>query len=226
MNVYSRGKSLSRHCRGCLLKQAGFVMPLALLVATAFALLIASGMAGYENSLQMLNREQFRIEKTNLDVTFHFLYLNPSNCTSWFIADAGGEVSRWVQTARSGSAPPNAADLSLNFPGAPVKAFVASDLSLGRMSIRNARITDIRRVGASMNAFVINVSANFSSPIDVPAPAPLIKPFYVVTDAAGTPTQCFVTDYLADNVTLEDQVCETAVGSGYYFQPEAGTCVN
>lgn len=203
----------------------GFIFLPILLMTALFILTAAYGLSGYEAALTLERFETLHTSKRNLEMTFNFMYAKDTDCTALFLPAASNRLGPLITTAMQNSQAQASGSLSLSFSGKSTP-FAGPDISFEGLKIKDVRFTKIKRPDPSVNSFLIDLSVSFSPGVTSgPSFAPLTLPFYVIADASGNPTQCFLSRYTSSGLTIEDQLCETKSGIGYQYEPAEGKCV-
>jgi len=202
----------------------GFVFLPVLLMTALFILTAAYGLSGYEASLARGKFEALHTPKRNLEMTFNFLYANEPDCTTLFLPAANGRIRPLITATMQGSQAQSSGTLSLNLPNTSVP-IAGQNTNYQGLQIKNTTFTRIRRPNPAATSFLVDLSVSFSpSTTNGASLAPLTLPFYVIADGAGNPTQCYLSRYMSNGLTMEDQLCETASGVGYRYEPVEGKC--
>lgn len=202
--------------------------PLLLIVVILVGVII-SGSREIEGLANLKSRERLGSDAASLQVNLSILYRNRTGCRANLTSSSflGGLIP-----VGSGLAVNSGFDLTLfkpNGSGGTGPAFLAPNSAIGVLTAESVRFTSVRSVSSSGLGYLaeLNISVRQSQNESL-----IRTPFYIITNAARTPVDCFASQYAqADPATgtlstIEDRICEGTNGVGWYFDPVSYKCVN
>lgn len=203
--------------------EEGFALIYTIVASGVILALALASYGGIATLSRLATKERTIVQAQNISFNFRLMFKNKAQCIDGILKEPMlSELTKKIKTPSYQTA----ATLKIDYPvpaGHPAQVFVAPDIKFEQLTIEKVSIDNVTQPKAGSLGYLAALRIDFQ-PVETFNPRPVILPIYAVTNAAGTPIDCFTSAYASDGVTAEDFLCLTLKGSGYKFDPAESRC--
>lgn len=202
--------------------QQGFALVIAIILVALIATLVGSVNNSFVTLAKTSARDQARFDAQNLNFYLRILYKNRTYCRSSLLPGAfGNELRRRL----ANPAAAKTLDIEIPFPNSTgTLALIRKDLRTESIVIQENSIDHIETLPFSGNPnYLVRMKLSYTPASEPQFAMTAQVPLYVVGDATGNLTDCFLTTFTQDR-TAEDVLCENYFGRNYRYRPGDGRC--
>jgi hypothetical protein len=213
-----------------LQSQSGSALLPALIMTCMMCVVMAQTMQDSETLLQLGNRARGDLTTANVAESVLILYHDSADCQASLL---GTSFATALQNKISDSTFVPPPTLALQYPvaaGQTAQSLASQNQAIEGVVVQNVSMPSSAQIQPSGTGYVVDVRIAFQAGTGAnsAAPYPIDLPFYIITNATGTITGCYVSAYVGpgSTQTVEDQNCQiTTGGKQNTWDPSAAACI-